>query len=124
MESMTFVLFGATGDLAKRKIYPALYNLYLDKKMPQAISVFGLGRKEFRDATFQEHVRKSIETFSRRKAENDEQLEAFIASFRYSILDATKIEDYETLLKKVEKREAELNIPQNRMFYLDRKSVV
>ena len=46
MESMTFVLFGATGDLAKRKIYPALYNLYLDKKMPQAISVFGLGRKE------------------------------------------------------------------------------
>ncbi|MDE5054965.1 glucose-6-phosphate dehydrogenase [Niallia taxi] len=118
MESMTFVLFGATGDLAKRKIYPALYNLYLDKKMPQAISVFGLGRKEFTDATFQEHVRKSIETFSRRKAENDEQLEAFIASFRYSILDATKIEDYETLLKKVEKREAELNIPQNRMFYL------
>lgn len=118
MESMTFVLFGATGDLAKRKIYPALYNLYLDNKMPQAISIFGLGRKEFTDATFQEHVRKSIETFSRRKAADNEQLEEFIKSFRYSILDATKIEDYQSLLEKVEKREAELNIPQNRMFYL------
>ena len=31
MEAMTFVLFGATGDLAKRKIFPALYNLYLEK---------------------------------------------------------------------------------------------
>ncbi|WP_418926954.1 hypothetical protein, partial [Bacillus thuringiensis] len=32
LESMTFVLFGATGDLAKRKIYPALYNLYRAQK--------------------------------------------------------------------------------------------
>ena len=32
MEAMTFVLFGATGDLAKRKIFPALYNLYLEQK--------------------------------------------------------------------------------------------
>ncbi|HIW35056.1 MAG TPA: hypothetical protein IAA29_19960, partial [Candidatus Paenibacillus intestinavium] len=32
MEATTFVLFGATGDLAKRKIYPALYNLYIDQK--------------------------------------------------------------------------------------------
>ena len=34
MEAMTFVLFGATGDLAKRKIFPALYNLYLEQKLP------------------------------------------------------------------------------------------
>ncbi|MGR5909082.1 hypothetical protein ACT7DL_31730 [Bacillus paranthracis] len=33
---MTFVLFGATGDLAKRKIYPALYNLYRDQKASKA----------------------------------------------------------------------------------------
>ena len=50
MESMTFVLFGATGDLAKRKIFPALYNLYLDQKMPQSISIIGLGRREMSDS--------------------------------------------------------------------------
>lgn len=38
MEASTFVLFGATGDLAKRKIYPALFNLYLDGKLPQVFS--------------------------------------------------------------------------------------
>nr|WP_225995668.1 MULTISPECIES: hypothetical protein [Geobacillus] len=39
---MTFVLFGATGDLAKRKIFPALYNLFLDQKMPQPFSIIGV----------------------------------------------------------------------------------
>ncbi|MDX1771379.1 MAG: hypothetical protein R3328_07630, partial [Planococcaceae bacterium] len=43
MDSMTFVLFGASGDLAKRKIFPALYHLFVDKKMPKAFSVFGTG---------------------------------------------------------------------------------
>lgn len=38
MEPTTIVLFGATGDLAKRKIYPALYNLYLEKKLPETFS--------------------------------------------------------------------------------------
>ncbi len=39
MDAMTFVLFGATGDLAKRKIFPALYNLYLDEKLPRQLQL-------------------------------------------------------------------------------------
>ncbi len=53
LESMTFVLFGATGDLAKRKIYPALYNLYRDQKLPKQISVIGLGRRQVPHEDFQ-----------------------------------------------------------------------
>jgi len=65
MDAMTFVLFGATGDLAKRKIYPALYNLYMDQKMPKSFSVIGLGRRELSDADFQANVEKSLHEFSR-----------------------------------------------------------
>jgi len=39
---MTFVLFGATGDLAKRKIYPALFNLYLNQKLPDSFLIIGV----------------------------------------------------------------------------------
>ncbi|OQP18318.1 hypothetical protein B1694_17390, partial [Geobacillus zalihae] len=46
MDSMTFILFGATGDLAKRKIFPALYNLFLDQKMPQPFSIIGVSKRE------------------------------------------------------------------------------
>ena len=45
VDSMTFVLFGATGDLAKRKIYPALFNLYLNKKLPDSFSGYWCRKK-------------------------------------------------------------------------------
>lgn len=118
MEATTIVLFGATGDLAKRKIYPALYNLYLDGKLPESFSVFGLGRREWSDAKLQENVEQSIRTFSRRQSEDAGKLRAFLGAFRYSVLDVGHEEDYRKLLSLVEKREEELGIPQNRLFYL------
>ena len=66
MEPTTIVLFGATGDLAKRKIYPALYNLYLEK-LPETFSLIGMGRREWSDEFFQAQVEKSLHEFSRRQ---------------------------------------------------------
>ncbi|QIZ09212.1 glucose-6-phosphate dehydrogenase [Priestia megaterium] len=118
MESMTFVLFGATGDLAKRKIFPALYNLYIDKKLPQPVSIIGLGRGELSHDDFQEKVKESILTFSRRLEHDVTEMGEFVEAFRYSRLDANKIEDYQKLLQVVKQREEELQIAENRLFYL------
>lgn len=115
---MTFVLFGATGDLAKRKIYPALYNLYRDKNLPKQISVIGLGRRQLSHLDFQEKIKESIETFSRRREEGTPEMEEFLDHFRYCPLDVSKPEDYERLLQVVRERENERNIKGNRMFYL------
>ncbi|MBO7746179.1 glucose-6-phosphate dehydrogenase [Paenibacillus sp. MWE-103] len=118
MEATTFVLFGATGDLAKRKIYPALYNLFVDGKLPNAFSVVGLGRRELTDETFRENVARSLRSFSRREANEGESLDAFLNAFRYNVLDIGRKEDYEKLLRLVEAREAELGAAPNRLFYL------
>ncbi|CAM2871545.1 glucose-6-phosphate dehydrogenase [Paenibacillus sediminis] len=118
MESLTFVLFGSTGDLAKRKIFPALYNLYLEQKLPRTLSIIGLGRNKFSDDEFQQYVENSLNTFSRRKPEDHASVAEFISYFRYYGLDAADKEGYKELLKLVESREKELNIPQNRLFYL------
>ncbi|MGG0288752.1 glucose-6-phosphate dehydrogenase, partial [Peribacillus butanolivorans] len=118
MDSVTFVLFGATGDLAKRKIFPALYSLFLDKKMPNSFSVIGLGRREWSDESFQKHVKESIQTFSRRSINESSKTEEFLNAFRYSLLDVTNKEGYKNLLDLIQKREEELNIPENRLFYL------
>jgi len=117
MESLTFVLFGATGDLARRKIFPALYNLYIEKKMPQSISIIGLGRNEMSDGRFQQYVKQAILDFSRRVTNSHFDIEEFLESFRYSKLDANKLDDYYSLLQKVQQREQELTIPENRVFY-------
>ncbi|MBB6638494.1 glucose-6-phosphate dehydrogenase [Cohnella thailandensis] len=118
MESMTFVLFGATGDLAKRKIYPALYNLYADGKLPESFSVIGLGRREIEDETFRGNVEQSIRQFSRRSPADREDLNAFLSSFRYHPLNVSNPEDYRKLLEVVQARETELRLPDNRLFYL------
>jgi glucose-6-phosphate 1-dehydrogenase len=118
MEAMTFVLFGATGDLAKRKIYPALYNLYLDGKLPQSFTVVGLGRREIPDASFQSSVEQSLKQFSRRPVQEGSKLGEFLSAFRYHPLNVTNPEDYAKLLELVQAREAELNAPDNRLFYL------
>src|SRR4051812_34770873 len=101
LEPMTFVLFGATGDLAKRKIFPALYNLFVDNKLPKPISVVALGRREMSDSELQAYVKESIKTFSRRNVNEDANLEEFLQAFRPCVFDATNKEDYSNLLKLV-----------------------
>ncbi len=118
MEPTTFILFGATGDLAKRKIYPALYNLFVDGKLPQAFSLIGLGRREWSDESFQANVEQSLHQFSRREAKDAGLVKDFLRVFRYSVLDIGRKEDYLKLLKLTERREDELRIPHNRLFYL------
>lgn len=118
MESSSFVLFGATGDLAKRKIYPALYNLFKDGKLSGPLSVIGLGRRELSNETFQHQVLDSLRTFSRRPVEDSAELQNFLLAFEYSVLDVGRPEDYVKLLGHVQRREEELGLPQNRMFYL------
>jgi glucose-6-phosphate 1-dehydrogenase len=96
MDATTFVLFGATGDLAKRRVYPALYNLFVDQKLPQAFSVIGLGRRELSDEAFQEHVEQSLRTFSRRAVDDPTSVKAFQDAFRYSVLDVDHKEEYQS----------------------------
>ncbi|AHC19731.1 MULTISPECIES: glucose-6-phosphate dehydrogenase [Paenibacillus] len=118
MDSMTFVLFGATGDLAKRKIYPALYNLFVEGKIPASFSVIGMGRREVADEQFQSNVEQSIKDFSRHVNEDRAQMDQFLSAFRYSALNVNHPEDYKKLLQLAEQRENDLGIPGNRMFYL------
>ncbi|MFJ8218013.1 glucose-6-phosphate dehydrogenase [Bacillus cereus] len=118
MDSMTFLLFGATGDLAKRKIYPALYKLFSNQNIPQSISIIGIGRKVMSDVEFQTKVEQSLATFSRISTDEESGVEEFISTFRYCQLDTANIVGYQDLLSLVKKRETELNIPENRMFYL------
>jgi glucose-6-phosphate 1-dehydrogenase len=118
MEATTFVLFGATGDLARRKIYPALYNLFVDQKLQQSFSIIGLGRREVSNEAFQATVEQSLRDYSRREVNDPALMQSFLSAFSYSALDVGHKEDYQKLLQLIEQREKGLGISPNRMFYL------
>ena len=59
----TMVIFGATGDLAARKLLPALYNLAVRGALPDAFAVVGVGRKPMTDEAYREKLRRDVEEF-------------------------------------------------------------
>ena len=65
------VIFGASGDLAHRKIFPALYNLARDGLMPDRYAIVGYSRSDWSDTQFAAHVRSGIDEFSRTEVEDD-----------------------------------------------------
>src|SRR3954464_4384049 len=60
-------IFGGSGDLAYRKLMPALYNLYLDKYLPEKFLIIGIGRTEYSNTTYRNYIKKGIVEHSRRK---------------------------------------------------------
>jgi glucose-6-phosphate 1-dehydrogenase len=66
VEPTVIVIFGAGGDLTQRKLLPALYNLYLDKWLPDNLAIIGVDLKAMSDDEFRQHIHHGIDRFSRR----------------------------------------------------------
>lgn len=85
-EAAIIVLFGATGDLAKRKLFPALYSLYREGQLADNFVVVGSGRRQLTKNEFYEHIKKSLDEFSRYSV-TEEDWEEFISHFYYTSLE-------------------------------------
>lgn len=68
--SCILVIFGGTGDLAHRKLIPAIYNLFHDNLLPENFAVVSIGRREICNEEYRDQLRSSIEEFSRLKIED------------------------------------------------------
>src|ERR1700750_3307484 len=78
----SLVIFGATGDLAHRKLLPALYNLAHEGALPERFELIGVSRSEMTDDEFREMARESIERFSRRRPDAN-VLNGLLGEMRY-----------------------------------------
>src|SRR3954447_23239353 len=63
----TLVIFGATGDLARRKLMSALYNLAHEGALPERFNLVGVSRRDQSDDDFRNQAKESIQEFSRRE---------------------------------------------------------
>ena len=65
----TFVIFGAAGDLTKRKLLPALYNLKAASLLPRQLAIVGVARKQKSHEQFREEQSKDIREFATQKVD-------------------------------------------------------
>jgi len=117
-EGAVFYIFGATGDLARRKLFPAIYSLYREGKLGERFAVIGLARRARTHEEFRQDVRASIDEFCRYPVQNDEEWNRFAKHFEYKPLDINNVDGFRELREQSEHIEREYDIPGNRLFYL------
>ncbi|SFC74774.1 glucose-6-phosphate 1-dehydrogenase [Alkalibacterium subtropicum] len=109
-----YIIFGATGDLASRKLYPALYRLYSKGYLKDHFAVIGTARREWSDEHYQNVVKKAIDDIK----ESDKDAEDFSSHFRYQSHNVKDSEHYHTLKELADSLDSEYAIEGNRLFYL------
>lgn len=116
---MILVIFGGAGDLAQRKLLPALYNLRVDGLLPEPFAVLGVGRKPFDDGHYRDFARSGVEKFSRRPLDGA-TWEAFARSVHFVQGDLEDSSAYSTLKTRLEELDRQRGSgPSNvRIYYL------
>ncbi len=118
----TLVIFGATGDLAKRKLLPALYNLAHEGALPERFHLVGVSRKEKEHEDYREECEQAIREFSRRKPDED-VLKGLLEDVKYvpgEFDDDAVYTELEKVLDEFDRAEGREDAPEklNRAFYL------
>jgi glucose-6-phosphate 1-dehydrogenase len=113
-----FVIFGASGDLTRRKLIPALYNLAVSRLLPPGMSIVGFALTDIGDEQFRSSMHDAVAEFSRRKP-IDEAVWADFASRLHYV--AGKFEDpanFTRLREKLEQIDRTSGTRGNRIYYL------
>jgi glucose-6-phosphate 1-dehydrogenase len=112
--STSIVIFGASGDLAARKLIPALFNNFRKNRLPEGTSIFGFSGTPFTDDSFREKLKTSIHTFAP-DAYDENDWNRFAPLLHYRTGKAERSEDFHALAKTIA---AAGPAPMNCLFYL------
>jgi glucose-6-phosphate 1-dehydrogenase len=110
----TIVLFGATGDLAKRRLLPGLFHLAVSGLLPDGYRIVGTSRKRLSDEEFRALARAAVDAYGRREA-TDDTWDEFASRLSYAASDAGAADD---LAAAVERADRELGGDPDRLIYL------
>ncbi len=112
-----FVAFGATGDLMRRKVLPALYYSYKHGELPEMFRVVGFSRREWSNEEFRTFVREVLEEHAGAKI-SDEFLLPFLAVFQFQRGTFEDVGSYTELKKTFDACDAAWGVCANKLFYL------
>jgi glucose-6-phosphate 1-dehydrogenase len=83
VQPFDYVVFGATGDLTKRKLIPALYHRFLDGQFDEKSRIIGVSRSKLTDEEFRNAARESIAQFVEKDYQDASAIERFVSVFSY-----------------------------------------
>ena len=117
-EPCAFVLFGATGDLTRRKLIPALFSLHLQNLLPEKFAVVAFARRPKDDAEFRDDLRRAVNEFGKDLSTEGERWESFAGSVFYHQSQLHDPAGYARLSERLAELDREMGLKGNRLFYL------
>ncbi len=118
LPAIQLVLFGAAGDLSQRLILPALYNLYLDARLPERFLLLGVDRLDWADEALQDRFLGGVTSYSRRGPPAEADWQAFAAHIRYLQMDLTDAQAYTALARRLAEQDSTWAVHSGQLFYM------
>jgi glucose-6-phosphate 1-dehydrogenase len=118
IENQMLVIFGSNGDLARRKLLPAVFHLFLDNLLPEKFAVIGAGSQEKDENTYRDDVMQSLQEFAKKSVEdNAEKATEFLQKIHYKKVNNQAEDDFIILKQYIEQLSTTLGISQNIVYY-------
>ncbi|HDR67711.1 MAG TPA: glucose-6-phosphate dehydrogenase [Bacteroidaceae bacterium] len=114
--SFIYVIFGASGDLAKRKLVPALYSLYVQNMLPENFTLLGVARTKLSDEQFRLRMNSALDQFN--ETDNHEKIRDFTSRLFYSTIQYDDLGSYEVLRERIALLQKLNNVSENTIYYL------
>ena len=118
VEPCMAVIYGANGDLTKRKLVPALYRLAYERRLPPGFAVIGISRTKLTDDEFRAKMRESVQQFLEDSPFDEAMWEEFARGLFYEAGDVGDPSSFVHLGARIQAVQAERNTGGNVLFYL------
>lgn len=113
-KNVLMTIFGGTGDLARRKLYPSLFRLYQKGDLNDDFAVIGTARRPWSDETYHQVIKDSIASFE----PSDKEAQDFASHFYYQSHNVKDTSHYDVLKELSDQLDEKYHIQGNRIFYL------
>ena len=112
-----FVVLGATGDLAGRKIFPSLYSLYKKEKLPKLLNIIAFSRRDWSNDRFRKYARKALKKNKKLKLKKA-TLDSFLDIVTYAKGNFNNLIDFRKLAERLGQIDGEWKVCSNKLYYL------
>src|SRR5258706_9454509 len=117
-EAAVLVIFGAGGDLTRRKLVPALYDLFLDRYLPERFAIIGIDLQPLNDESFRQRLRAGVDQFSRRGAADDTTWHIFARRLSFVSANFSDPAAFTTLAQQLNDLDQQWDTRATRVLYL------
>jgi glucose-6-phosphate 1-dehydrogenase len=118
LENQLLVIFGASGDLTRRKLVPALFELFRQQLLPTQFAILGVSRSELTGSEFRNKMTLELSRDIEHDQKQSDEIQSFVGLLHYIAIDTANVADYDKVQVKIRELEEQFSTGGNCIFYM------